>query len=201
MACCALGSNLRAFNPWPPGWENPAPSPDGSPAKKLYVCELFLCNLLGPLQESFGPEITKKSRKVLNAQPRTQNRPTHSEPYKSQQPPGRNAEWNFYVFHCQGCRQVCSELLVQFSACYVFHGLGVWIGKSLKILTSLNKEVRPFFLGDNSIWSFPSVYSLSDYSIWRFRSLFYLCDHSIWSIWVHCPQILSSLRKSWTRGV
>ena len=32
-------------------------------------------------------------------------------------------------------------------------------------LTSLNKEVRPFFLGDNSIWSFPSVSSLSDYSI------------------------------------
>ena len=35
-------------------------------------------------------------------------------------------------------------------------------------LTSLNKEVRPFFLGDNSIWSFPSVSFLSDYSIWRF---------------------------------
>ena len=31
----------------------------------------------------------------------------------------------------------------------------------------LNKEVRPFFLGDNSIWSFPSVSSLSDYSIWK----------------------------------
>ena len=38
---------------------------------------------------------------------------------------------------------------------------------SLKTLTSLNKEVRPFFLSDNSIWSFPSVASLSDYSIWR----------------------------------
>ena len=38
---------------------------------------------------------------------------------------------------------------------------------SLKTLTSLNKEVRPFFLGDNSIWSFPSVSSLSDYSISR----------------------------------
>ena len=36
----------------------------------------------------------------------------------------------------------------------------------LKALTSLNKEVRPFFLGDNSIWRFPSVSSLSDYSIW-----------------------------------
>ena len=37
----------------------------------------------------------------------------------------------------------------------------------LETLTSLNKEVRPFFLSDNSIWSFPSVSSLSDYSIWR----------------------------------
>ena len=34
-------------------------------------------------------------------------------------------------------------------------------------VTSLNKEVRPFFLSDNSIWSLPSVSSLSDYSIWR----------------------------------
>ena len=38
---------------------------------------------------------------------------------------------------------------------------------SLKTLTSLNKEVRVFILGDNSIWSFPSVSSLSDHSIWR----------------------------------
>ena len=34
-------------------------------------------------------------------------------------------------------------------------------------VTALNKEVRPFFLVDNSIWSFRSVSSLSDYSIWR----------------------------------
>ena len=37
----------------------------------------------------------------------------------------------------------------------------------LETLTSLNREVSPFFLGDISIWSFPSVSSLSDYSIWR----------------------------------
>ena len=37
----------------------------------------------------------------------------------------------------------------------------------LKTLTSLNKEVGPFFLSDNSIWGLPSVSSLSDYSIWR----------------------------------
>ena len=41
-------------------------------------------------------------------------------------------------------------------------------GNSLKTLTSLNKEVRPFFLSDNSTWSHSSVSSLSDYSIWRF---------------------------------
>ena len=40
-------------------------------------------------------------------------------------------------------------------------------GTTLKTLTSLNKEVRPFFLSDNSIWSLPSLSSLSDYSIWR----------------------------------
>ena len=38
---------------------------------------------------------------------------------------------------------------------------------ALKTITSLNKEVRPFFLSDNSIWSFPSASSRSDYSIWR----------------------------------
>ena len=39
--------------------------------------------------------------------------------------------------------------------------------KALTTLTSLNKESRPFVLGDNSIWGFPSVSSLSDCSIWR----------------------------------
>ena len=38
---------------------------------------------------------------------------------------------------------------------------------TLKALTSVNKEPRPFFLGDNSIWSSPSVSSLGDYRIWR----------------------------------
>ena len=46
------------------------------------------------------------------------------------------------------------------------------LAHALKTLTSLNKEVRPFFLSDNSIWRFPSVSSLSDYSIWRSRRLF-----------------------------
>ena len=39
----------------------------------------------------------------------------------------------------------------------------VLVALTLTTLTSLNKEVRPFFLGDNSIWSFPSVSSLGDY--------------------------------------
>ena len=43
---------------------------------------------------------------------------------------------------------------------------------TLKTLTSLNKEVRPFFLSDDSIWGLPSVSSLSDYSIWRSWGLF-----------------------------
>ena len=43
--------------------------------------------------------------------------------------------------------------------------LGDFSGISLKALTSSNKEVGPFFLGDNSICSFPSVSSLSDHSI------------------------------------
>ena len=30
----------------------------------------------------------------------------------------------------------------------------------------VNKEDRAFFLGDNSVWSFPSVSSLSGYSVW-----------------------------------
>ena len=69
-------------------------------------------------------------------------------------------------------------------------------GLTLKTLTSLNKEVRPFFLSDNSIWSYPSVSALSDYSIWRSWKLFLPCDHSIWSIWGHCPQVRLSLRKN-----
>ena len=39
-------------------------------------------------------------------------------------------------------------------------------GETLKTLTSLTKEVRPFFQSDNSIWSFHSFSSLSDYSIY-----------------------------------
>ena len=36
---------------------------------------------------------------------------------------------------------------------------------TLRTLTPLNKESRPFFLGDSSIWSFTSVSSLSNYSV------------------------------------
>ena len=67
---------------------------------------------------------------------------------------------------------------------------------ALKTLTSLNKEVRPFFPRRQSHLAFPSASSLSDYSTWRSWGLFYPCDHSIWSIRVHCLQILLSLRKN-----
>ena len=43
---------------------------------------------------------------------------------------------------------------------------------SFKTLTSLKKESRLFFLGDNCIESFPSASFLSDHSIWRFWMLF-----------------------------
>ena len=39
--------------------------------------------------------------------------------------------------------------------------------QTMKTLTSLNKEVRPSFLSDNSLWSLPSVFSLNDHRIWR----------------------------------
>ena len=43
---------------------------------------------------------------------------------------------------------------------YIITG-GANIIASLKALTSSNKEVRPFFLGDNSNWSFPLVLPLA----------------------------------------
>ena len=87
---------------------------------------------------------------------------------------------------------------------------------TLKILTSLSKEVRPFFLGDNSIWSFPSVsppiafgvfplflplaitgfggpeghFGLAIIAFGAFQTEFS----------VHCLQILVSLRKKWNIG-
>ena len=48
------------------------------------------------------------------------------------------------------------------------------LSSTLKTLTSLSKDVRPFLLSDNSIWSYPSVSSLSDYSISRSWRLFCL---------------------------
>ena len=49
-----------------------------------------------------------------------------------------------------------------------FHANFTLLGRSAeKTLTSLNKESRPFFLGDKGIWSSPYIFSLSDYSTWR----------------------------------
>ena len=43
----------------------------------------------------------------------------------------------------------------------------IFVRSSLKTLTSLSKESKLCFLGDNSTWSFQSFSSLSDCSIWR----------------------------------
>ena len=55
--------------------------------------------------------------------------------------------WNEHTLHRVDCRSFWTD--------------------ALRTLTSLNKEVWRFFLGDNSIWCFPSVSSLGDSSIWR----------------------------------
>ena len=83
-------------------------------------------------------------------------------------------------YRCRLCRDVrvhpteCRQQLVRDSLktwefqITCFEEFFCWEGStSLKTLTSLNKGVRPFFPGDNSIWSFPSSSSLSHYSIWR----------------------------------
>ena len=74
---------------------------------------------------------------------------------------------NLYVLSVVRCVEgACDEASIG----KFLHGVGpdaVRPGLSLKTLTSLNKDVRPFFLSDNSIWRIPSVSSLSDYSMWR----------------------------------
>ena len=49
-----------------------------------------------------------------------------------------------------------------------------WFLTQCKPLTCLNKDSRPFFLGDNRIRSFPAFSSLSDYSFRRSWRLFYI---------------------------
>ena len=72
----------------------------------------------------------------------------------------------------ENCRKVSKNFLTLFDDFCPARKLSTSVEKlfdtSLKTLTSLNKEVRVFFLSDNSIWSLPSVSSLSDYSISRF---------------------------------
>ena len=96
-------------------------------------------------------------------------------------PPPRNPPYDYSSFACSYvfCAYGWSLLLVEdwFGLLYLWWnsfwsfllvvGNRVGLFASLKTLTSLNKESRPFFLGDNSIWSLPSVSPLSDYSIWR----------------------------------
>ena len=109
---------------------------------------------------------------------------------------------------CLSLRQFCGSSLIwehislSFPKLWRFesqHFQDAHATKSLQALTSLNKESRPFLLGDNSIWILSSVSFLSDYSIWRSRELLWPCDESIWSIWAQCPQIRLSLRKNGQR--
>ena len=64
------------------------------------------------------------------------------------------------------------HILPPLSSLRLFTGHSHKKSLSLKTPTSLNKEVRPFSLSDNSIWSYPCVSSLSDYSIWSSGRLF-----------------------------
>ena len=58
-----------------------------------------------------------------------------------------------------------------------FANISSWSVRSLKTLTSLNKDSRPFFLGDDSIWRFPSVSSLINAAFghldWRFPKYYF----------------------------
>ena len=69
---------------------------------------------------------------------------------------------------------------------------------SLKALTSLQKEVRPFFLGDNIIWSLPSVSSLSRLAITTFggpEGYFSLAIIAFGAFGFIVPKIYSRLGK------
>ena len=65
----------------------------------------------------------------------------------------------------------------------------------MKTLTSLNKEVRPFFLSDNSIGSYPSVSSLSDSSIWGPEGYFSLAIIAFGAFEVIVPKYYCRLEK------
>ena len=72
---------------------------------------------------------------------------------------------------------------------------------TLKTLTSLNKESRPFFLSDNSIWSLPSVSSLSDYSIWRSEGYFNLAIIAFGAFGLLVPKYYYRLGKTDKRSL
>ena len=89
-------------------------------------------------------------------------------------------------------RRLLSSKVLQFHFCCFMEQR---VRRSLKTLTSLNKEVRPFFLGDNSIWSFPSCSSLAITAFGGAEGYFNLAIIALRAILVHGPQILLSLWK------
>ena len=97
------------------------------------------------------------------------------------------AQLRVFALHCEHHdppRPLCKPRRCQYTPHsplpWAFETAPICLGYALLILqtilenpvTSLNKESRHFFLGDNSIWSLPSVSSLSDYSISRFLKVF-----------------------------
>ena len=67
---------------------------------------------------------------------------------------------------------------------------------TLKTLTSLNKEVRPFFLSDNSICVIPLFLPLAITAFGGSEGYFNLAIIAFGAFQSPCPQILVSLRKN-----
>ena len=67
-------------------------------------------------------------------------------------------------------------------------GSEIRASKTLKTRTSLNKEVRPFFLSDKGIWSFPSVFPLAITAFGGPEGYFSLAITAIGAFSVPCPK-------------
>ena len=71
-----------------------------------------------------------------------------------------------------------------------------YLSDTLKTLISLNKEVRPFFLGDNSIWNFPSFLAVVITAFRDPEDYLNLAIIAFGAFGFSATQILLSLRKS-----
>ena len=68
---------------------------------------------------------------------------------------GKQIFWRDILGFWLGCPGVVNFSLARFDVNDLEMKKLACLKLPLKTLTSLNKEVRPFFLGENSIWSFP----------------------------------------------